>query len=75
MGNSQEAANVVKSDLGEKLAKQAERKGKKDKEAPRYNKEPQPVKDVNESEKQVSSVLKEEIEKMKKIASYNKKTQ
>ena len=75
MGNSQDAANVVKSDLGEKLAKQAERKGKKDKEAPRYNKEPQPVKEVNESEKQVSSVLKEEIEKMKKIASYNKKTQ
>jgi len=75
MGNSQEAANVVKSDLGKKLAKQAERKGKKDEEAPRYKKEPQPVKEVNESEKQVSSVLKEEIQKMKKIASYNKKTQ
>ena len=75
MGNSQDTANVVKSDLGKKLAKQAERKGKKDEEAPRYKKEPQPVKEVNESEKQVSSVLKEEIEKMKKIASYNKKTQ
>jgi len=75
MGNSQEAANVVKSDLGKNLSKQAERKGKKDEQAPRYKKEPQPVKEVNESEKQISSVLKEEIEKIKKMASYNKKTQ
>lgn len=75
MGNSQDAANVVKSDLGKKLAKQAERKGKKEEEAPMYNKDAQPVKEVNESEEKVSSVLKEEIEKMKKMASYNKKTQ
>ena len=75
MGNSQDAANVVKSDLGKKLAKQAERKEKKEEEAPMYNKDAQPVKEVNESEENVSSVLKEEIEKMKKMASYNKKTQ
>jgi len=75
MGNSQDAANVVKSDLGKNLSKQAERKNKKDKEAPRYNKEPQPVKEVNESETQISSVLKEEIDKIKKMSSYNKKTQ
>lgn len=75
MGNSQDAANVVKSDLGKKLAKQAERKFKKEKDAPMYNKDVQPVKEVNESEKMNSTVLMEEIQKMKKIASYNKKTQ
>lgn len=75
MGNSQDTANVVKSDLGKKLAKQAERKDKKEEKAPMYNKDAQPVKEVNESEEKTSSLLKEEIEKMKKIASYNKKTQ
>ena len=75
MGNSQDAANVVKSDLGKKLAKQAERKEKKEKEAPMYNKDAQPVKEVNESVEPVSNVIMEEIEKMKKIASYNQKTQ
>ncbi len=75
MGNSQDAANVVKSDLGKKLAKQVERKDKKEKAAPMYNKDAQPVKEVNENKEKTSSVLKEELEKMKKIASYNKKTQ
>lgn len=75
MGNSQDAANVVKSDLGKKLAKQAERKENKEEKAPMYNKDAQPVEEVNESEVNSSSLLKEEIEKMKKIASYNKKTQ
>ena len=75
MGNSQDAANVVKSDLGKKLAKQAERKEEKEEKAPMYNKDAQPVKEVNESEEKTSSLLKEEIEKMKKMASYNKKTQ
>ena len=75
MGNSQDAANVVKSDLGKKLAKQAERKEEKEEKAPMYKKDAQPVKEVNESEEKTSSLLKEEIEKMKKIASYNKKTQ
>jgi ribosomal protein L32 len=75
MGNSQDAANVVKSDLGKKLVKQAERKKKKEDGAPMYNKDAQPVKEVNETKNEVSSVLKEEIEKIKKMASYNKKTQ
>jgi gamma-glutamylcyclotransferase (GGCT)/AIG2-like uncharacterized protein YtfP len=75
MGNSQDAANVVKSDLGKKLAKQAERKEEKEKEQPMYKKDVQPTKNVNESEDKTSYILKEEIEKMKKIASYNKKTQ
>jgi hypothetical protein len=75
MGNSQDAANVVKSDLGKKLSKQAERKNKKEDEAPMYNKDTQPVKEVNESKEKLSSLLNEEINKMKKMASYNKKTQ
>jgi len=75
MGNSQDAANVVKSDLGKKLAKKAERKEKKEEEAPMYNKDTQPTKNVNESEEKTSTVLKEEIEKIKKMASYNEKTQ
>jgi len=75
MGNSQDAANVVKSDLGKKLAKKAERKEKKEKDAPMYNKDAQPVKEVNESVNPISNILMEEIEKMKKMASYNQKTQ
>ncbi len=75
MGNSQDAANVVKSDLGKKLAKKAERKEKKEDAAPMYNKDAQPVKEVNESVKPISNILMEEIEKMKKMASYNQKTQ
>lgn len=40
-----------------------------------YNKDTQPTKNVNESEEKTSTVLKEEIEKIKKMASYNEKTQ
>jgi hypothetical protein len=75
MGNSQDAANVVKSDLGKNIMKQAERKAKKEKSAPMYNKDVQPVKEVNESEMKFTSLLNEELDKMKKIATYNKKTQ
>jgi hypothetical protein len=90
MGNSQDAANVVKSDLGKKLAAQSVRKKKKEKEAPMYNKDAQPikkvkpsmydkddqpVKEVNESTKISSTLINEEIERMKNMANYNKKTQ
>jgi ribosomal protein L37E len=81
MGNSQEYANVVKSDVGKKLADKAERKDKKIKSEPEISwghkwKSPQKVVVVKESEKtKLSSVLEEEIKKMKKMAIYNKKTQ
>jgi hypothetical protein len=90
MGNSQDAANVVKSDLGKKLAAQSDRKKKKEKDAPMYNKDAQPikkvkpsmydkddqpVKEVNESTKISSTLINEEIERMKNMANYNKKTQ
>ena len=72
MGNSQDAANVVKSDLGKNLETRAERKRKKDKEAPMYKKDPQPT---IESTKISSTLINEEIERMKNMANYNKKTQ
>jgi hypothetical protein len=72
MGNSQDAANVVKSDLGKNLETRAERKRKKDKEAPMYKKDPQPT---TESTKISSTLINEEIERMKNMANYNKKTQ
>lgn len=76
-GNSQEASNVIKSDLGKNLAKQSERKRKKESEAPMYNKDTQPVKNVSESlsDSTTKIILKEEIYRMKNISSYNKKTQ
>jgi hypothetical protein len=79
-GNSQDYANVIKSDTGKNLAKQAERKKKK-KDA-EFNvswghswKSPEEVKVVNESKFKMSDVLNEEIKKMKDIVNYNKKTQ
>jgi hypothetical protein len=75
MGNSQEYANVIKSDTGKKLAKKVLRKDKEEEGAPMYNKDVQPSKDVNESKLNFSDLLNEEISKMKNIASYNKKTQ
>ena len=75
MGNSQDAANVVKSDLGKKVEKEIDRKEEKKKDEPRYAKEPTPVSHVNEREEKANQILKEEIEKMKALSSYNKKTQ
>jgi hypothetical protein len=53
MGNKQDGddvANVVKSDLGEKMSKQIERKHKKDEKAPMYVKDPTPVQTVKSTE-------------------------
>lgn len=78
MGNSQEAANVVKTKTGEDKLKSAKRKEKEAKKEPLYKKEPVPVtvkKDLNENKVSLSDVLSEEIKKMKHIGLYNKKTQ
>lgn len=75
MGNSQDATNVVKSDLGKKIADKVERKKQQKKDMVMYNKDVQPVKIVKESTTDFQSILNEEIEKMKKIANYDKKTQ
>lgn len=75
MGNSQDAGNVVKSDLGKKIADKVERKKKEKEDMVMYNKDVQPVKVVKESTTNFKSILNEEIEKMKKMANYDKKTQ
>lgn len=81
MGNSHEYANAVKSDIGKKLADKAERKDKKIKSEPEISwghswKDPETVKVVKESkETKLSSILEDEIKKMKNMANYNKKTQ
>jgi hypothetical protein len=74
-GNSQEYANVIKSDLGKQIADKVERKQKARKEMTMYNKDVQPVKMVKESTTNFKNVLEEEIKKMKNIAGYDKKTQ
>ena len=78
-GNAQDGdvANVIKSDLGKKIAKAVERKKENVKKMPLYKKDIQPSKEtssVNESLK-TKSVLNEEIKRMKDMVQYNKKTQ
>lgn len=81
MGNSQDAANVIKTDTGKKIRIKAERKAEKVEDETTVSwghrtKEPQDVKVVKESEKPtMGSVLEEEIKRMKKILGYNERTQ
>ncbi len=75
MGNSQDAANVVPSKLGEKIIKKVKRKDKEEENMPMYNKDVQPSREVKESEQAAQNVISEEIQRMKQMASYNKKTQ
>jgi len=75
MGNSQDYANVIKTDLPKKLEKEVKRKSEEKKNEPRYNKEAQPTKGVNESKVSLSNILQEEMNKMKKLTNYNEKTQ
>lgn len=80
MGNSQDAAGVVKTKTGENLAKKAERKRKKEQDGHAVSWghsfiEPADVKSVNESEETKKKIISEEIQRMKEMVSYNKKTQ
>jgi hypothetical protein len=70
MGNSQDAANVIPSKLGEKIIKKVKRKHEEESKAPMYVKDAQPSTIVKESK-----IVSEEILRMKQMASYNKKTQ
>jgi hypothetical protein len=78
MGNSQEAANVIKTKTGENLEKKAERK--KEKQSKEFevswgHKWKSPV-DIKESKKpKMETIINEEIERMKKIIGYDEKTQ
>jgi len=71
MGNA-DGGNTVPTDTGKKLADIAEKRKKHKEEAPMYVKDVQPV---NETVEKKKTLLEEEIEKMKKISSYNEKTQ
>jgi hypothetical protein len=73
MGNSHDAANVIPSDLGEKMIKKVERRKKEIAKAPMYQKDAAPVTEINESVSK-SNVLNE-INRMKDMLNYNKKTQ
>lgn len=75
MGNSHDAGNVISTDTGKKLADRAKKKEKEQENAPMYEKDPAPTKEVNESEVLKTNLINEDIEKMKKILGYNKKTQ
>jgi hypothetical protein len=81
MGNSQDAAGVVKTDTGKKMVKAMERRIENKKKEPLYPKEPVPIKNnakeeirlVSEDKKNV--LVTEDIQKMKRMSSYNEKTQ
>ena len=83
MGNCQDAANVIKSDLGEKIIKKANKKKKDIADDPMYKKDPQPTKTEKPEEKhtaldeskQINPLVTEEIQKMKHIYSFNKSSQ
>ena len=74
MGNSsKDVANVVPSEVAvDKMEKQIKDREKDKEERVLYKKEAVPV---SESKVGFSTILNEEIEKMKKISIYNKKTQ
>ena len=81
MGNA-DGGNTIPSDTGKNIAATAEKRKKRDEEKPMYVKDVQPVKVVNESKEELTetveeknNVLEEEIQRMKKITSYNEKTQ
>jgi hypothetical protein len=81
MGNA-DGGNTIPSDTGKKLAATAEKRKDRYENQPMYKKDIQPVKVVSEEKEEITEtveekniVLEEEIQKMKKIASYNEKTQ
>jgi hypothetical protein len=76
-GNAQDdkTANVIKSDVGKKMAAATKRKIKIKDEMPMYEKDAQPTKAVNEEEEKQKSLIQEEIQRMKDMSTYNSKTQ
>jgi hypothetical protein len=77
MGNeSKEMGNVVpKKGTSERLLKGVKNKKEELDNRVLYNKERVPVKTVNESKGKLESILDEEVDRIMKIQSYNKKTQ
>ena len=80
MGNSQDAANVIKTDTGKNIGKTSEKKKGIEKKAKEVSwghswKSPEEVVIVKESKNRMSSILEEEIKRMKKMYKYDEKTQ
>ena len=77
-GNSQDAANVIKTKTGKEKFKQIPKKQKAKKEEPLYNKEAVPVNTSKKTEVKESTentVVLNEIERMKMMFKYNRNTQ
>ena len=74
MGNA-DGGNTIETETGKNLHKTAERRKEVKEKAPMYVKDVQPVKELKEETSEVKGVLEEEISKMKKMFSYNEKTQ
>jgi hypothetical protein len=83
MGNGQDATNVIKSKLGEKIIKKVNKKKKDIADDPMYKKDVQPI-NTKKSEKehtaldeskQIRPIISEDIKKMKHIYSFNKSSQ
>lgn len=76
MGNGQkDTANTTSSKVGEKMFKSIDKEKKTRKAEPMYKKDPAPTTEVNESKKMSKSLVSEEIQRMKNMTNYNKKTQ
>jgi exonuclease VII small subunit len=79
MGNGQkDTANTTPSNVGKDLFKSIDKEKKTRDADPMYNKDAAPVtepKKINEDEESSKKVVLEEIDRMKKMANYNKKTQ
>jgi len=76
MGNGQkDTANTTPSKVGEKIFKSIDKEKKTRKAEPMYKKDPAPTTEVNESKKMSKSLVSEEIQRMKNMTNYNKKTQ
>jgi hypothetical protein len=76
MGNGQkDTANTTPSKVGEKMFKSIDKEKKTRKAEPMYKKDPAPTTEVNESKKMSKSLVSEEIQRMKNMTNYNKKTQ
>jgi len=77
MGNPKKAANAIDTKVGENVVKNVAKKKKELEKEPLYKKEPvptekddKPIRTVNENK-----IIKEEIDRMMRISSYNQKTQ
>lgn len=77
MGNA-DGGNTIPTETGKNLAKTAEKRKERYENQPMYKKDIQPVKVVKEElteSKEKTSVLEEEIKRLKDLSNYNEKTQ